>query len=122
MIQKQALCRDCFARFCEEKQCPTCYSPRILYHKELFCLNIAHVDCDAFYASIEKSKNKELVDKPLIVGGGSRGIVTTCCYIARISGVKSAMPIYIAKKLCPRAIIVPPRMGLYRKISKLIYI
>ena len=121
MREKQALCRDCFATIHGEKRCPTCHSPRILYHKELFCLNIAHVDCDAFYASIEKSKNKDLVDEPLIVGGGSRGIVTTCCYIARISGVKSAMPIYIAKKLCPRAIIVQPRMGLYRKISKLIY-
>jgi DNA polymerase-4 len=121
MREKQALCRDCFATLYGEKRCPKCHSPRILYHKELFCLNIAHVDCDAFYASIEKSMNEELVDKPLIVGGGSRGIVTTCCYIARISGVKSAMPVYIAKKLCPRAIIVPPRMSLYRKISRLIY-
>ena len=121
MIEKKALCKDCFAKVHQENRCPSCHSPRILFHKELFSLNIAHVDCDAFYASVEKSKNVELVDKPLIVGGGNRGIVTTCCYIARINGVRSAMPIYIAKKLCPKAIIVPPRMGLYREISKFIF-
>ena len=66
MREKQALCRDCFTTLYGEKRCPTCHSPRILYHKELFCLNIAHVDCDAFYASIEKSKNKEITIKSCI--------------------------------------------------------
>ena len=82
---------------------------------------IAHIDCDAFYASVEKSHNTELINKPVIVGGGRRGIVAACCYIARISGIKSAMPIYVAKKLCPNAVIITPRMGLYREISRLIY-
>ncbi len=121
MNRNNVICRECCERYVGLNRCPACHSPRILYHKELFSLNIAHIDCDAFYASVEKSQNPELVNKPVIVGGGKRGIVTTCCYIARINGIKSAMPIYIAKKLCPRAIIIPPRMNLYREVSKLIY-
>ena len=121
MIKAPAICKECGKIFFKQNRCPTCHSPRILFHKELFSLNIAHVDCDAFYASIEKSQNAELINKPVIVGGGRRGIVTTCCYIARISGVKSAMPIYVAKKLCPKAVIIPPRMNFYKEISRLIF-
>ena len=121
MIKEPAICKECGKTFLKQSRCPNCHSPRILFHRELFSLNIAHVDCDAFYASIEKSQNAELVNKPVIVGGGRRGIVTTCCYIARISGVKSAMPIYVAKKLCPKAVIIPPRMNFYKEISRLIF-
>ena len=77
-----------------------------------------HVDCDAFYASVEKHDNPELIDKPVIIGGGVRGVVSTCCYIARIKGVKSAMPMFKAKELCPEAIVIRPRMNRYSEISK----
>ena len=119
--QKNSICKECFQIFLDQIRCPSCRSPRIVSHKELFSLNIAHVDCDAFYASIEKSHNPEFANKPVIVGSGKRGIVTTCCYIARINGIKSAMPLYVAKKLCPNAIIIAPRMKLYKEVSNLIY-
>jgi DNA polymerase IV len=110
-----ALCRDCLATFDDPapQRCPACRSPRMLAHPELFDLTIAHMDCDAFYASVEKRDNPDLRDKALIVGGGTRGVVSTCCYIARISGVRSAMPMFQALKLCPDAVVVKPRMQAY---------
>ena len=108
-----ALCRDCLTTFDAAVRCPACRSPRVLAHPELFDLSIAHMDCDAFYASVEKRDNPDLADKPVIVGGGTRGVVSTCCYIARISGVRSAMPMFQALKLCPQAVVVKPRMGAY---------
>lgn len=108
-----ALCRDCLTTFDGGARCPACRSPRVLAHPELFDLSIAHMDCDAFYASVEKRDNPELRDKPVIVGGGTRGVVSTCCYIARISGVRSAMPMFQALKLCPQAVVVKPRMAVY---------
>lgn len=95
-------------------------SRRTITHPELAKLTIAHVDCDSFYASVEKRDNPELRDKPVIVGGGQRGVVSTCCYIARMSGVRSAMPAFQAKRLCPQAVFVRPRMAEYVKASKLI--
>jgi len=113
------LCRDCGASgHAPLARCPQCGSPRILSHPELFDLSIAHVDCDAFYASIEKRDNPDLVDKPVIVGGGERGVVSTCCYIARQSGVRSAMPAVTAKRLCPDAVFVRPNMKKYVEVSK----
>ncbi|MEN9408116.1 MAG: hypothetical protein RL216_90 [Pseudomonadota bacterium] len=108
-----ALCRDCLTTFDAGTRCPVCRSPRVLAHPELFDLSIAHMDCDAFYASVEKRDNPELATKPVIVGGGTRGVVSTCCYIARISGVRSAMPMFQALKLCPEAVVVKPRMSVY---------
>ncbi len=90
----------------------------MLSHPELFDLGIAHMDCDAFFASVEKRDNPALQDKPLIVGGGTRGVVSTCCYIARVRGVRSAMPMFQAKKLCPDAVVVPPRMSVYAEVSR----
>jgi len=86
-------------------------------NNELFNLNIAHMDCDAFYASVEKRNNPELADKPVIIGGGKRGVVSTACYIARIRGVKSAMPMFKALEKCPDAVVIRPRMKLYAEIS-----
>jgi DNA polymerase IV len=91
-----------------------------LAHPELFSLSIAHMDCDAFYASVEKRDNPELANKPVIIGGGRRGVVSTACYVARVRGVKSAMPMYQALKLCPDAVVVRPRMDEYVKTSKAI--
>ena len=87
-------------------------------HPELFSLSIAHLDCDAFYASVEKRDNPQLANKPVIIGGGRRGVVSTACYVARVRGVKSAMPMYQALKLCPDAVVVRPRMDEYVKASK----
>ena len=114
------LCRDCGTRthFLDaRRRCGTCKSPRLISHDELFQLGVAHIDCDAFYAAIEKRDNPDLHDKPLIIGGGRRGVVSTCCYIARINGVHSAMPMFQAKKLCPEAVIVRPDMEKYQKAS-----
>ena len=119
---KSYICRDCAKHSLLESKCQECNSPRILKLDDLLSLKIAHIDCDAFYASVEKSQNPHLINKPVIVGGGKRGVVTTCCYIARIKGIKSAMPIFKAKKLCPEAIIIPPRMSLYKHVSNLIFI
>ena len=115
-----ALCRDCLATFDQDRRCPTCRSPRVTRHAELFDLSIAHMDCDAFYASVEKRDNPELADKPVIIGGGHRGVVSTACYVARIKGVKSAMPMFQALKLCPDAVVVKPRMDAYVAASKAI--
>jgi DNA polymerase-4 len=113
-----ALCRDCLTPFAGGPRCPACRSPRVVAHDELFDLSIAHMDCDAFYASVEKRDNPALRDQPVIVGGGTRGVVSTCCYIARISGVRSAMPMFKALKLCPQAVVVKPRMAVYAAVSR----
>ena len=83
-------------------------------------LSVAHLDCDAFYASVEKRDDPALRDLPVIVGGGRRGVVSTACYIARIKGVRSAMPMFQALKLCPEAVVVPPRMARYAEVSRAI--
>jgi DNA polymerase-4 len=107
-------CRDCLADVTVSAgRCPHCASPRLLRHPELATLSIAHVDCDAFYATIEKRDDPSLADQPVIVGGGQRGVVAACCYIARTFGVRSAMPMFEARRLCPTAIVVRPNMGKY---------
>lgn len=117
----QTLCRNCLATGTARTapaRCAQCGSPRVMAHAELFELSIAHVDCDAFYASIEKRDDPSLNDKPLIIGGGVRGVVSTCCYIARQYGVRSAMPMFTAKKLCPDAVVIPPNMAKYVAVSR----
>ena len=113
-----SLCRKCFYTSNEEGRCPRCSSPLVVSHRELFDLNIAHMDCDAFYASVEKRDNPDLADKPVIIGGGRRGVVSTACYIARIRGVKSAMPMFKALEKCPDAVVIRPRMKIYAEISQ----
>ena len=115
-----AICRDCQNQSDAVRRCPACGSPRILAHPELFDLTIAHMDCDAFYASVEKRDNPDLADKPVIIGGGRRGVVSTACYVARIRGVHSAMPMFQAIKLCPDAVIIKPRMSAYVDASRAI--
>ncbi len=113
-----ALCRDCLNIFETGRRCPACGRPRVIAHPELFDLTIAHMDCDAFYAAVEKRDNPDLRDKPVIIGGGRRGVVSTACYIARIKGVRSAMPMFQALKLCPEAVIVRGRMERYVEVSR----
>ncbi len=113
-----ALCRDCLESFDDARRCPACASPRIVAHRELLTLSIAHMDCDAFYASVEKRDNPALADKPVIIGGGRRGVVSTACYIARIKGVRSAMPMFQALKLCPEAVVIKPRGAAYAAASR----
>jgi DNA polymerase IV len=93
-------------------------SPRVVRHAELHRLAIAHIDCDAFYASIEKRDNPDLADKPVIVGGNVRGVVSTACYVARIMGVKSAMPMFKALELCPGAVVIKPDMAKYAEAGR----
>jgi DNA polymerase-4 len=112
-----SLCRDCLTMGDGGARCAKCGSPRVVSHPDLSALTIAHMDCDAFYASVEKRDRPELRDVPLIVGGGKRGVVTTCCYIARIYGVRSAMPMFKARKLCPQAVILSPEFSKYRAES-----
>jgi len=115
------LCRDCLEYGTADRdldRCPRCGSPRLRSHPELFALTTVHVDCDAFYASVEKRDNPSLRDKPLIIGGGVRGVVSTCCYIARQSGVRSAMPMFKARELCPDAVIIKPDMAKYVAVSR----
>ena len=116
------LCRECGAggvvgALKTPYSCKVCQSRNIRGHPELFDLTIAHIDCDAFYASIEKRDNPNLLDKPVIVGGGDRGVVAAACYIARQYGVRSAMPAWQALKRCPDAVVIKPRMAHYKKVS-----
>ena len=115
-----SLCRDCLHPFERAPRCPACRSPRIVAHPELWDLSIAHMDCDAFYASVEKRDNPDLAHTPVIIGGGRRGVVSTACYIARIRGVRSAMPMFQALRLCPEAVVIRPRMEVYAEISRAI--
>lgn len=113
-----ALCRDCCIPFRSGNDCPRCGSARVVEHPELLDLAIAHIDCDAFYASVEKRDRPDLADKPLIVGHpGGRGVVTTACYVARKFGPRSAMPMFKALELCPHAVVIPPDMAKYRAVS-----
>ena len=113
-----AICRDCLTTFETGPRCPACRSPRIVSHPELLTLSIAHMDCDAFYASVEKRDDPTLRARPVIVGGGRRGVVSTCCYLARIKGVRSAMPMFQALKLCPEAVVIKPRGSHYAAVSR----
>jgi len=113
------LCRNCAADIpAQVQRCPACGSPRTLFHAELNSLSIAHLDCDAFYASVEKRDDPGLRDKPVIVGGGRRGVVSAACYIARIRGVHSAMPMFKALKLCPEATVIRPDMDKYVAVGR----
>ncbi len=117
-----ALCRDCYV-ISESggPVCPGCGGARLVAHDELRDLDVAHIDCDAFYAAVEKRDNPELRGKPVIVGhAGGRGVVTTACYIARKFGPRSAMPMFKALELCPGAVVVPPNMAKYREVSQAI--
>jgi DNA polymerase IV len=114
-----SFCRDCLADAPPQSpRCAACGSPRLLRHEELATLAIAHVDCDAFYATIEKRDDPTLAAEPLIVGGGKRGVVATCCYIARTYGVKSAMPMFEALRLCPQAKVVRPNFEKYSRVGR----
>ena len=119
------LCRACLTTWTNwspapaEQACPNCRLPTLRAHSEMFSLDIAHIDCDAFYASVEKRDNPELRDKPVIVGhAGGRGVVTTACYIARKFGPRSAMPMFKALRMCPQAIVIPPDMAKYKMVSQ----
>ena len=111
-------CRDCLTEAGSGSRCTSCGSPRLLRHPEIAELSVAHVDCDAFYATIEKRDDPSLADKPLIIGGGTRGVVSTACYIARTYGVHSAMPMFQARQLCPQAVIIKPNMAKYADAAR----
>ena len=114
-----SFCRDCLAEVLQAAtRCPACRSPRIARHPELDRLAIAHVDCDAFYATIEKRDDPALRDKPVIVGGGKRGVVAAACYVARTYGIRSAMPMFEAKRRCPDAVVVKPNMAKYVQVGR----
>jgi DNA polymerase-4 len=111
-------CRDCLADAGTAKRCAACGSPRLIRHSAIAMLTIAHVDCDAFYATIEKRDDPSLADKPVIVGGGKRGVVAACCYVARTYGIRSAMPMFEAKRRCPDAVVIKPQMSKYVEVGR----
>lgn len=119
-IEPAAFCRDCLSGQTVHggRRCVACGSPRLVRHEELDALTIGHVDCDAFYAAIEKRDNPALKDKPVIIGGGKRGVVSTACYIARINGVRSAMPMFKALDACPEAVVIKPDMEKYAAVGR----
>ena len=118
--QTTILCRDCLAlpEASADGRCPECGSPRLIAHPELHSLSIAHIDCDAFYASVEKRDNPELANRPVIVGGGRRGVVAAACYVARVYGVRSAMPMFKALQACPDAVVIRPDMAKYSAVGR----
>jgi DNA polymerase-4 len=119
IVRMIAFCRDCLSEVAAGRaECQSCHGRRIVAHPELDKLAIAHLDCDAFYAAVETRDNPALGEKPLIVGGGRRGVVLTASYPARKFGVKSAMPMFEALKLCPQAIVVRPNMSKYAAVAR----
>lgn len=116
---RPGFCRDCLEEQPDGlRRCRACGSPRLVYHAELRELTLAHVDCDAFYAAVEKRDNPDLIDKPVIIGGGKRGVVSTACYVARIHGVRSAMPMFKALEACPQAVVIRPDMEKYVRVGR----
>src|SRR6187549_3315580 len=114
-----SFCRDCLSDAPDgATRCAACRSPRLARHPELHSLTIAHIDCDAFYATIEKRDNPDIVDKPVVVGGGTRGVVAAACYVARTYGIRSAMPMFEAKRRCPDAIVIKPNMAKYVQVGR----
>ncbi|MGL4243529.1 MAG: DNA polymerase IV, partial [Beijerinckiaceae bacterium] len=109
-----AICRDCMVRQPHVRRCSACGGMRLLDHAEMDDLAVAHVDCDAFYAAVEKRDDPALKDRPVIIGGGRRGVVSTACYVARTFGVRSAMPMFKALAACPDAVVIKPNMEKYR--------
>jgi DNA polymerase-4 len=115
----RALCRDC----CEmvdasHGACARCGGARLVAHAEIATLGIAHIDCDAFYAAVEKRDRPELAQEPVIIGhAGGRGVVLTACYVARQFGARSAMPMFQALELCPHATVINPDMAKYKRVS-----
>jgi DNA polymerase IV len=117
----KTLCRDCgalAAMTAVSERCRACGSPRLVRHRELGSLAIAHVDCDAFYATVEKRDRPELANRPVIIGGGTRGVVLACCYVARLYGVRSAMPMFRALAACPDAVVIRPNMDKYQGVGR----
>ena len=115
------ICRECLKKWDSKKilsKCNFCQSNNVYFHREFNELSIAHLDCDSFYAAVEKRDNKTLKYKPVAVGGTERGVVAAACYVARKYGIKSAMPTFKAKQLCPDLVIIKPRMEHYTKISR----
>ena len=115
-----SLCCDCLALSAEDwpdGACARCGGRRKVAHPELEDLAIAHVDCDAFYASVEKRDRPELRDRPVVIGGGRRGVVAAACYVARLYGVRSAMPMFKALQACPEAVVIKPDMAKYRDVG-----
>ena len=114
-----SFCRDCLAdQDFVARRCGECGSPRLVRHRSLSTLTLAHIDCDAFYATVEKRDNPELADKPVIIGGGKRGVVSAACYISRTFGVRSAMPMFKALALCPSATVIRPDMAKYVRVGR----
>ena len=112
-------CRDCLADLVvRAKRCCACGSPRLVRHRALATLALAHIDCDAFYATVEKRDNPDIADRPVIIGGGKRGVVAAACYLARTYGVRSAMPMFRALQLCPSATVVRPDMAKYVRVGR----
>ncbi|WP_245334155.1 DNA polymerase IV, partial [Bradyrhizobium guangdongense] len=115
----RCFCRDCLADLdMGVRRCSACGSPRLVRHRALASLTIAHIDCDAFYATVEKRDNPDIADKPVIIGGGKRGVVSAACYIARTYGVRSAMPMYRALEACPHATVIRPDMAKYVRVGR----
>ncbi|HEX7921516.1 MAG TPA: DNA polymerase IV [Bradyrhizobium sp.] len=114
-----SFCRDCLGDLdIKVKRCSHCGSPRLVRHRTLPALALAHIDCDAFYATVEKRDNPDIADRPVIIGGGKRGVVSAACYIARTYGVRSAMPMFKALELCPDATVIPPDMAKYVRVGR----
>ena len=112
-------CRDCLSDLAlAARRCGECGSPRLVRHHALPALSLAHIDCDAFYATVEKRDNPDIADKPVIIGGGKRGVVSAACYIARTYGVRSAMPMFKALALCPQATVIGPDMAKYVRVGR----
>jgi DNA polymerase IV len=112
-------CRDCLADHdIAARRCGECGSPRLVRHPTLPALTLAHIDCDAFYATVEKRDNPEIADTPVVIGGGKRGVVSAACYIARTFGVRSAMPMFKALALCPHATVIRPDMAKYVRVGR----
>jgi DNA polymerase IV len=114
-----SFCRDCLADAApDDRRCAACGSPRLARHPQLEALSVAHIDCDAFYATVEKRDDPSLAAEPVIVGGGRRGVVAAACYVARTYSIRSAMPMFEALRRCPHAKVIRPNMEKYARVGR----
>ena len=121
MSSLPAVCRDCdWFGEALPGPCPACGQPALVRHEEAHTASIAHLDCDAFFAAVAKRDDPSLADKPVLIGGGRRGVVAAACYVARTYGVRSAMPMFQALKRCPDAVVIRHDGPAYREASLVI--
>ena len=117
----KTLCRDCGALALSAtaaERCGDCGSPRLGFSCRARHPGDRPCRLRRLYATVENANGPISPDRPVIIGGGTRGVVLACCYVARLYGVRSAMPMFKALAACPDAVVIRPDMAKYRDVGR----